>query len=210
MIIMRSISLFFVFVFSATLLSAQDRQVYDQVNDNAALGEYKTYNLGSAFTGDENQEWVKYSSLLNNMVEQSIVYEMDTYGYEMDKENGELLVNVMVFDENYDDKIGYMPGYRMDEDFGIDSNILDQVGDGTLVISMTDVSEGATVWTGFVTNAIDKEANLREQQRDVRQSVNAALEQFIAKTNFASSPTTRFEVISEPANDVAPNDDSGN
>ena len=207
---MRRLSIFFIFLFSATTLFSQDRQVYDQLRDDAALDEYKTYAIGNAFSSTENQAWVQHSALLNSMVENAVVYEFDTYEYTLDEEKGELVVNFMIFDEKYDDKIGYMPGYRVDEDdIGINNNILNMVGDGSLVISMTDVSEGATVWTGFVTNAVDRDANLREQQKDIRQSVSAAMERFIAKTNFANSPTTRFEIISEPVNDIEPDDDSG-
>lgn len=203
---MKYLSGLFALLISSTMLLGQDRQVYDQVRDDAALGEYKTYAIGDALTNTDDQEWVKYSSLLNSMVENAIVYEFDTYGYNMDEEKGELVVNFMVFDEDYDDKIGYMPGYRIDEEFGMDNNILDQIGDGSLVISMTDISEGATVWTGFVTNAVDKDASLREQQKDIRQSVSAAMELFVAKSNFADNPMTRFEIISEPIDDVAPGD----
>jgi len=207
---MKRLSVFFIFLFSTTILFGQDRQVYDQLRDDAALDEYQTYAIGSAFSGAENQAWIQHSALLNSMIENAIVYEFDTYEYTLDEENGELVVNFMVFDENYDDKIGYMPGYRVDEDdIGVDNNILNLIGDGSLVISMTDVSEGATVWTGFVTNAVDKDANLREQQKDIRQSVSAAMELFIAKTNFADSPTTRFDIISEPVDDIEPDDDSG-
>jgi hypothetical protein len=207
---MKYLSGILIFLLSTTILFGQDRQVYDQLRDDAALGEYQTYAIGDAFAGAENQAWVQHSALLNSMVENAIVYEFDTYEYTLDEENGELVVNFMIFDENYDDKIGYMPGYRVDEDdIGVNNNILSMIGEGSLVISMTDVSEGATVWTGFVTNAVDKDASLREQQKDIRQSVNAAMEMFIAKTNFADSPTTRFDIISEPVDDIEPDDDSG-
>lgn len=207
---MKRLGIFFSFLFLTTLLFGQDRQVYDQLHSDAALGEYESYAIGTSFAGAENQEWMKYSSLTNSMIENAMVYEFDTYGYTMNKEKGELIVNFMVFDEAYDDKISYMPGYRVDEDdIGMDNNILNLISEGTLVISMTDISEGATVWTGFVTNAVDKSASLREQQKGIRQSVNKAMELFIARTNFASDPLTRFEMVTEPVNDIDPDEDSG-
>jgi hypothetical protein len=207
---MKYLSGIFIFLFSTTCLFAQDIEVYDRLRDDAAIGEYNTYAMGNAFTGAENQEWVKYSSLINNMVENSIVYEFDTYGFDLDEENGELVVNFMVFDEAYDDKVGYMPGYRIDDEFGLDENLLNKLDDGSLMISMSDVSEGATVWTGFVPNAVDKDANLRQQQKDIRQAVSAAMETFVAKANFADSPTTRLDLVTEPVNDVDPEDDDSN
>ena len=105
----------------------------------------------------------------------------------MKEDEAELLVNFMIFDEAYDDKIGYMPGFRIDDEFGFDDNILNELGDGSLVISITDISEGKTVWSGFVPAAVESDASLREQQKDIRQSVNLAMERFIYKTNFDSA-----------------------
>lgn len=207
---MKFLSILSAIIFTSSIAFGQEREVYDKVLEDAALGEYHTYAIGDAFTGSENQEWVKYSSLLNNMVENSVVYELDTYDFDMKEDEAELLVNFMIFDEAYDDKIGYMPGFRIDDEFGFDDNILNELGDGSLVISITDISEGKTVWSGFVPAAVESDASLREQQKDIRQSVNLAMERFIYKTNFANTPENRFDMATEPVNDVAPDDDGSN
>lgn len=204
---MKFLSILSTLIFTSAFVYGQEREVYDKLLADAAIGEYNTYAIGDAFTGSENKDWVKYSSLLSNMVENSVVYELDTYGFNMESEDAELLVNFMIFDENYDDKIGYMPGFRIDEEFGFDDNILNELGDGSLVISVTDISHGKTVWSAFVPAAVEKDASLREQQKDIRQSVNQAMEVFISRANFANTPETRFDMATEPVNDVAPEDD---
>ncbi|MDF9797164.1 hypothetical protein OKW21_002427 [Catalinimonas alkaloidigena] len=207
---MKFLSILSALLISTPLVYGQEREVFDKVLDDAALDEYQTYAIGDAFTGPENKEWVKYSSLLNNMVENSVVYEFDTYNYDMMNADAELLVNFMIFDEAYDDKIGYMPGFRLENESGFDETILDKLGDGSLVISITDISEGKTIWSGFVPNAVQSDASLREQQKDIRQSVNDAMEVFIAKTNFADASENRFEMATEPVNDVDPDEDDSN
>ncbi|WPP51212.1 DUF4136 domain-containing protein [Catalinimonas niigatensis] len=207
---MKFLNICLAFIFFTTASFGQDRAVYDHVLEDAALDEYQTYAIGDLFTGSENQEWVKYSSLLNGMIENSVIYELDTYDFDMKGDEAELLINFMVFDEAYNDKIGYMPGFRVEDTFGNDENILNKLEDGSLVISMVDVTEGATIWTGFVPNAVDKDASLREQQKDIRQSVSAAMETFMAKANFNDSPSNRFDMVTDPVDDVAPEDDDSN
>lgn len=75
-------------------------------------------------TNLSGETFVTENQLLSSMVENAIEYEMDTYNYNMEKENPDMLINYMVFDQKYNDEVGYMPGFRIDEDFGMDDNIL--------------------------------------------------------------------------------------
>ena len=187
---MKRLSILFIFIFFATVAFGQQRQVFEKELPDANLDQYKSYALGDGMQSMMNEDYVTENELLNNMVENAIAYEFDVYNYDLKPEDADLLVNFMVFDQKYNDKMGYMPGYRIDEDFGMDDNILKQIKDGSLVISMVSTKDGKAVWSGYVPDGIDTEASLREQQKDARQAVSAAMEMFMADVNFEDMPST--------------------
>ena len=186
---MKRISLVFFASLVALPLFAQTREVYDKSVFEAELDQFETYDIGDmASLTDET--FVTENQLIGSMLENAISYEMDVYNYRMDKEKPEMLINYMVFDQKYSDKVGYMPGFRIDEDFGMDDNILNDVKDGSIAITVVRIKDGKAVWSGYVTDGIDPSASLREQQRDARQVASAIMEAFMADVNFDGTAAT--------------------
>lgn len=58
------------------------------------------------------------------------------------------------------------------------------------MVSIVRTKDGKAVWSGYVIDGIDSEASLREQQKDARQAISAAMEVFMAHVNFEDTPTT--------------------
>ena len=186
---MKRISLFLaLFIVSSTLL-AQSRQVFEKSVYDAELDQFETYAIGDMMNLS-GETYVTEGKLLSGMVEDAVEYEIDTYNYNMEKENPDMLINYMVFDQKYNDEVGYMPGFRIDEDFGMDDNILKDIKDGSMMVSTVRTKDGKAVWSGYVVDGVDPEASLREQQKDARQAISAAMEVFMAHVNFEDIPTT--------------------
>lgn len=187
---MKYISTLLLIVLTSSSLLAQSRTVYEKSDFDANLDKFDTYAFGNMMTNLSDKTFVTSNQLLSDMVEEAIAYEMDVYNYDLDSENPGMLINFMIFDQAYSDKVGYMPGYRIDEDFGMDENILEDIKDGSLMISMVRTEDGKAIWSGYVVDGIDPKADLRKQQKDARQAVSAAMESFMADVNFEDTPTT--------------------
>lgn len=186
---MKRISfLLFTLLFASSLL-AQTRAVYDKSIFDAELDQFETYAIGDKMNLSE-EVLVTQNELLGSMLQNAIVYEMDTYNYSIDQENPDMLINFMVFDEKYNDEVGYMPGFRIDEDFGMDDNILNDIQNGSVVVSVVRMKDGEVVWSGYVTDGVDTSASLREQQKDARQVASAIMETFMIDVNFDGTTTT--------------------
>lgn len=65
----------------------------------AELDQYESYAMGTDFFKDQDKQWVTFSSLQNNMVKNSIVYEFDTYGYEFKENDPDMIVNFEILAE---------------------------------------------------------------------------------------------------------------
>ena len=186
---MKRVSFFLSILFISSSLFAQTRQVFDKSVFDAELDQFETYAIGDMMNLSD-EAFVTENQQLSNMVESAIEYEMDTYNYNMEKENPDMLINYMVFDQKYNDEVGYMPGFRIDEDFGMDNNILDDLKSGSMMVSVVRTKDGKSVWSGYVTDGVDTSASLKEQQKDARQVVSALMESFMANVNFEDVPTT--------------------
>ena len=189
---MKRICSFLLILLVSSPIFAQTREVFDKSLPDAELDQLETYSLGDMMNLSD-KTFVTSNQLLNNMVENAIAYEMDVYNYDLNQENPDMLVNYMIFDKAYNDKVGYMPGFRLDEDFGMDDNILKDIKDGSLMISVVRTEDGKAVWTGYVIDGIDPKGDLRKQQKDTRQAVSAAMESFMATVNLEDTPTSRLD-----------------
>lgn len=189
---MKRISAVLSILLISSSVFAQTRQVYDKSLFEANLDQFETYSIGDMMNLSD-KDYVSENQLLGSMVTNAITYEMDVYNYDMDKENPDMLINYMVFDQAYNDKVGYMPGFRIDEDFGMDNNILDDLKSGSMMVSVVRVEDGKAVWSGYVTDGIDTSASLKKQQKDARQVVSALMESFMANVNFEDIPTTSID-----------------
>lgn len=188
---MKRISFFLSILLASSSLFAQTREVFDKSLYEAKLDQFETYDIGDMMSSSDETS-VTENQLLSNMVSNAIIYEMDVYNYNMKKESPDMLINYVVFDKAYNDKVGYMPGFRIDEDYGMDNNILDDIKSGSMMVSVVRVEDGKAVWSGYVIDGIDTSASLKEQQKDARQVVSAIMESFMINVNFEDLPTTRI------------------
>ncbi|MDF9800134.1 hypothetical protein OKW21_005397 [Catalinimonas alkaloidigena] len=178
-----SILLTCVFV-SSVAFAQQNDEVISKQNEGAELDGKEAYNFGNNFMNLEDEQWYTFSTLHTSMVQNAIVHEFDTYGYDYDTENPELLINYMIFDQKYNEKYGYYKDpYTVDQNVG-QENILAQLEDGSLVVSVVDPNNGKALWVGYVPDAVEPGDSLRKQQIDIRNSVANILESFIAASNF--------------------------
>ena len=181
---MKYLSILFTLIFTAGIANAQDTNVIMKERPGADLDTYESYAFGNNFINIEDNEWYSFGTLNSKMVQNAIVHEFDTYGYDLKSENPDVLVNYMIFDSEYNDKYGYYKDpYTVDQEVGQD-NILAQLEDGSLVVSMVDPDDGKSVWIGYAPDAIDPDDNLRQQQIDVRNAVADILETYMATANF--------------------------
>ena len=181
---MKYFSILFTLLFTATAVMAQDEEVISKERPGADLDTYESYAFGNNFIDIKDNEWYSFGTLNSKMVQNAVVHEFDTYGYDIKNDNPDVLVNYMIFDEEYNDKYGYYKDpYTVEQDIG-QANILDQLKEGSLIVSMVDPSDGKSVWVGYVMDAVDPDDNLRQQQIDIRVAVADVLETYMATANF--------------------------
>jgi hypothetical protein len=181
---MKYLSILFTLIFTAGIATAQDTEVIMKERPGADLDTYESYAFGNNFINIEDNEWYSFGTLNSKMVQNAIVHEFDTYGYDLKSENPDVLVNYMIFDSEYNDKYGYYKDpYTVDQEVG-QENILAQLEDGSLVVSMVNPDDGKSVWIGYAPDAIDPDDNLRQQQIDIRNAVADILETYMATANF--------------------------
>lgn len=182
---MKYLSIFLtILLISGTAIAQDNEEVISKENETAELDGKESYAFGNNFMNLEDEQWYTFSTLHSSMVQNAIVHEFDTYGYDFNTENPELLINYMIFDEKYNEKYGYYKDpYTVDQNVG-EENILAQLEDGSLVVSMIDPDNGKALWVGYVPDAVEPEDNLRKQQIDIRNSVANVLESFMASSNF--------------------------
>ncbi|MFP4089964.1 MAG: DUF4136 domain-containing protein [Cyclobacteriaceae bacterium] len=185
---MRYLFLLTAFVFTAATSFAQDnKEVIFKENPDAALDQFNSYYFGNNMIDIEENEWYTFGRLHSKMVQNSIVHEFDTYGYELAPEKPDVLVNYMIFDKEYNDKYGSYKDAYIVEEGEVDENILLQLEDGSLVVSIINPENGKTAWVGYVPDAIDPNDGLRQQQIDIRASIADVLEAYIGSANFDES-----------------------
>lgn len=181
---MKYFSILFSLIFTAAAVSAQDKEVVFMERADAALDSYESYALGSSFINIEDNQWYSFGTLNSKMVQNAIVHEFDTYGYDMKEEKADIVVNYLIFDNEYNEKHGYAKqAYIIDQEIG-EENVLEQLEEGSLVLSVVDTESGKAVWTGYISDAVDPEGSLREQQVDIRKAVSNVLEVYMGTANF--------------------------
>lgn len=181
---MKYLSILFTLLFATTTVFAQDNDVIMKERPGADYESYESYAFGNNFIDIEDNQWYSFGTLNSKMVQNAVVHEFDTYGYELKTDNPDLLINYMIFDKEYNDKYGYYKDpYTVDQNVG-EENILAELENGSLVLSIVDPDNGKSVWVGYVPKAIDSDDNLRQQQIDVRSAVDDVLESYMATANF--------------------------
>jgi hypothetical protein len=145
---------------------------YDEGYNFAPLNSF-TF-VEENFTADTEPRTLAIYSMVKN----SVLYEMDVRGVELDDVEPDFLVNYEVFgnfegemqaDADDDPPFRYMLG---DEDLTMEEVLTE----GTIVISIVDAKTGEPVWEGYAINVVDFEVeNLRKVQVSIRKAVNRVI-----------------------------------
>lgn len=154
----------------------EDLNVSIDVEQDADFSDYNSYFWVTDFGNGENV-WITVNRIQGEMIKDAVEYEMDVLGMEWKPENPDLLVNFHIFDEKYDENfyVGSAPyEYRyMDK-----QAIMEDITDGTIVISFIDTNTGKSIWEGYATIGVNENEPLREQQADIRQATSAIMDRF--------------------------------
>lgn len=163
--------------FTITTVQAQnDMNVHIDSEPNLDLSDYDSYFWVTDFSNDEDL-WITINSIQGEMIKEAVDFEMDVKGLEWNPKDADLLVNFHIFDKDYDKKyyIGNTPyEYRyMDK-----QETMNDIKDGTVVISLIDKENGDAIWEGYATIPIEEDESLREQQADIRRAVAAIFDRY--------------------------------
>lgn len=168
-------STFLIFNFSA---QAQDEDL--NINIDAAqdvdLSDYDSYFWVTDY-GDGEDVWITVNRIQGELIKDAVEYEMDVSGLRWNPEDPDLLVNFHIFDEAYDKEFytGTSPyEYRYMEK----QSMMEDIEDGTIVISLVDQETGKSVWEGYATIGVEEKEPLRMQQADIRQAVSGIFERY--------------------------------
>ena len=159
-------------------LRAQDNDLNVNIDaeSDLDLSDYNSYFWVTDF-GNGSDLWITVNGLEGEMIKDAIEYEMDVKNLEWTPQNPDLLVNFHVFDKKYG-KEYYMGDSPYEYRYMDKQEIMDNIKDGTLVVSLIDKDKGKSVWEGYATIAVDESETLREQQADIRQAVSAIFDRY--------------------------------
>lgn len=171
------LSLSFIAIF-ATSLKAQENDLNVRIDaaQDIDFTNYDSYFWVTDFGNSENL-WITVNSIQGEMIENAVEYEMDVKHIEWNPEDPDLLVNFHIFDEGYDEEF-YTGAAPYEYRYMKKKDIIEEIEDGTVVISMIDKAKGEAVWEGYATIAVDESESLRQQQADIRQAVSAIFERY--------------------------------
>ncbi len=128
------------------------------------------------------------AQLEEKMIQNAIIYEFDVLGLDLQENNPDLMIYYRVID-----KKANQPQRTADTATSDRSGMADTLKEGTLMVSVVDSKQGKAVWTGYVKDALQPNSELREQQKNIRQSISAAMDTFAARVNFDNIPYTRSQ-----------------
>lgn len=125
--------------------------------------------------------WATLNPMENTIIKEAITYEFDVQGLERTQSDPDMYVQYHIYDDAHSDDEAYINtnnGY--DYTYTKKQDLMANIEDGTVVLSIVDAEEGKSVWEGFAYNAYEKDASLRDKQQGLRQAVDALVTQFLA------------------------------
>lgn len=139
-------------------------------NEKWAMVEYRTTGWEDAYPEE------------NKIIKDAISYELDVRDLDKDRSDPDILIQYHIYDSDYvnDDRyINAVDDYRFT--YTKKQDLMSNLDDGTVVLSVIDTEEGASVWEGFAYNAYDENDSYDERQQGLRQAVDALMERFAAE-----------------------------
>ena len=141
------------------------------------LTEYNSFNFSSQAISDDGL-FTLNDAILKAEIREAIEHEMIAHGYELNRTNGELMVNFRVFDEpteytGFEDNNSYWQGQELVERGERRTYELEA---GTLMIDIIDKETGKLVWTGYASGILEGDSFDRSEESIV-EAVNQIFEE---------------------------------
>lgn len=155
--------------------------------EDRRTGDYSTqqsttdYDQRSTVRNSGQNGWAKLNPMENSIIKEAIDYEFDVQGLTRTQDNPDMYVQYHIYNQDYAEDGNYI---RASEDYEYTypkkRDLVSNIEDGTVIMSIVDADEGVSVWEGFAYNSFDKNASLDEKQQGLRQAVDALVTQFLA------------------------------
>ncbi|MEQ8469914.1 MAG: DUF4136 domain-containing protein [Marinoscillum sp.] len=145
----------------------EESSVITSEHENLLTVEYTTTGWENAFPEE------------SDMIKESIGYELDLMDMDRDRQDPDVLIQYHIFNSDYiedDQYINAVEDYKYV--YTKKEDLLSKLDDGTVVMSVVDTDENKSVWEGFAYNAYDENDPLYEREKNIRQAVEALMEQF--------------------------------
>lgn len=139
------------------------------------------YDQKSTARGSSQNGWAKLNPMENSIIKEAIDYEFDVQGFTRTQDNPDMYVQYHIYNQDYAEDDNYIRAFRDYEyTYPKKQDLVSNIEDGTVVMSVIDADEGVSVWEGFAYNSFEKNASLDEKQQGLRQAVDALVTQFLA------------------------------
>jgi len=183
------IILLLIFVTFTTQAQDEDLNIKIDAAENVDLSEFDSYFWVTDYANGEDL-WITVNKIQGEMIKDAVEYEMDVKGLEWSPENPDLLVNFHIFDRAFD-KNFYTGNAPYEYRYMEKQSMVEDIEDGTIVITMIDKKTGKSVWEGYATVGVEEDESLRAQQADIRQAVSGIIDRFNANGINETTSSTR-------------------
>ncbi|HYC84578.1 MAG TPA: DUF4136 domain-containing protein [Chryseosolibacter sp.] len=177
---MKQLFIALMLTFGALATAAQTITVRSDEIEDADFTKYKTFYWASQ-VDNELDAGVNFLNdvVLKAQIRDAVKGEMTGLGYEINKDNADMIVNFRVFDKpvRLRGGEGYGPEYWGDQAAGMPDTSSYDLEAGSLIISFADRNTGRIVWQGFASGLINNNEFIKDEGT-VREAVNLIFEEF--------------------------------
>lgn len=160
---------------TVSFVRAQDVTIDSETKPNTDFSKFKTYTWASQVDSQSDQGQYFLNDLtLKKQIKDAVSYAMDGRGYQLTRQNPDLIVNFRVFDKPTTIKgyTGSNSGYfNANEVQGLGDEQDIQVKEGTILVNIIDTKTSQAVWRGLASGLTSDNAFNRQESK-VREAVN--------------------------------------
>jgi len=177
-----------VWLMSVVLIFSANAQIIvesDQVA-NADFSKYKTYSWASQVDSELDPGYYFLNDLIMKaMIRDAMKDELKNLGYQMDRDQPDLIVDFRVFEEPVTLKgfEGYGTTYWDDNGYNYRqiSDTVYHVKAGTLLVSMADLKSGQVVWQGFASGLIKNNNSFNKDEAQIHRAIRLIFDDYNQK-----------------------------
>lgn len=160
---------------TVNFIQAQDVTIDSETKPDTDFSKFKTYAWASQVDSKSDQGQYFLSDLaLKKQIRDAVSYAMDGRGYQLTRQNPDLIVNFRVFDKPTTIK-GYTGGnsgyFGANEVQGLGNEQDIQVQEGTILVNIVDTKTSQAIWRGLA-SGLTSDNSFNRQEGKVREAVN--------------------------------------